>query len=426
MNKVRALLTLIFAFTLFVQCQSTSNQKSIINLNHLNYLYTWLKVDGQPWAGIAIYAEYPDYHYLEAPGEGLICVDDIARATIVYLRHAQYYKSTDSAVRARQLIRTLLKMQASNGCFYNFIDSQGQIQKQLKNSKPLPDWWTWRATWALAEFLKNDPSATPSLKDSAEQAVQKVLPHVEMLNQNLNQWQEVAGFKLPVWLPQRHAADQAGLLIKALCALHAATGQPKLLPLIKAQARGLMSMQIKYSTSEFYGAFLSWQNIWHAYGNIQADALLDAFEVTGDSAFFYSALLEIDHFYPELMKTGLLHQAKLKNENGKIIVTEKRQFEQIAYDLRPMIWAALHAFKLTKQAKYGKLTLRLASWFSGNNAAQKAMYDAQSGRCFDGLITPEQVNLNAGAESTIEALLALMEVERVPELRKELLEQFFE
>lgn len=81
------------------------------------------------------------------------------------------------------------------------------------------------------------------------------MPHVEMLNQNLNQWQEVAGFKLPVWLPQRHAADQAGLLIKALCALHAATGQPKLLPLIKAQARGLMSMQIKYSTSKFYGAF---------------------------------------------------------------------------------------------------------------------------------------------------------------------------
>lgn len=138
MNKVRALLTLIFAFTLFVQCQSTSNQKSIINLNHLNYLYTWLKVDGQPWAGIAIYAEYPDYHYLEAPGEGLICVDDIARATIVYLRHAQYYKSTDSAVRARQLIRTLLKMQASNGCFYNFIDSQGQIQKQLKTVNRYP------------------------------------------------------------------------------------------------------------------------------------------------------------------------------------------------------------------------------------------------------------------------------------------------
>ena len=46
------------------------------------------------------------------------------------------------------------------------------------------------------------------------------------------------------------------------------------------------------------------------------------------------------------------------------------------------------------------------------------MYDAASGRCFDGIHGPDQINKNAGAESTIEALYALMEVERYPDARR--------
>lgn len=424
MSKFKTSLALLVALMVIIQCRSTPQPDSVINLNHLNHLYTWLKVDGQPLAGIVIYAEYPDYHYVEAPGEGLICVDDVARAAIVYLRHGKYYHSVESADRAKHLIRTLLKMQATNGCFYNFIDSHGQIQKELKNSQPRPDWWTWRATWAMAEFLTCETGVTKAMWDSVNQAIQKVLPHIEDLNQNQNQWQEIAGFKLPTWLPLRYAADQAGLVVKALSALHAATDQPELLPLIKAQASGLKAMQILDSTSDFHGAFLSWQNYWHAYGNIQADALLDAFEATDDSSFFKAALLEIDYFYPKLIKMGLLRQAELINHNGRVTIVKQKQFEQIAYDLRPMIWAALHAFKLTKRAKYGKLALQLAAWFSGNNAAQKAMYDPQTGRCFDGIVAPDQVNLNSGAESTIEALLALMEVEQIPNLKMKLVAQF--
>jgi hypothetical protein len=38
------------------------------------------------------------------------------------------------------------------------------------------------------------------------------------------------------------------------------------------------------------------------------------------------------------------------------------------------------------------------------------MWDPATGRGFDGIINEGKINLNAGAESTIEALLALQEV----------------
>ncbi len=39
------------------------------------------------------------------------------------------------------------------------------------------------------------------------------------------------------------------------------------------------------------------------------------------------------------------------------------------------------------------------------------MYSLSTGRCYDGIISSGNVNRNAGAESTIEALLTLQKVE---------------
>jgi len=42
------------------------------------------------------------------------------------------------------------------------------------------------------------------------------------------------------------------------------------------------------------------------------------------------------------------------------------------------------------------------------------IYDATSGRCYDGIDSARKINLNSGAESTIEALLTILEVEKNP------------
>ena len=58
-----------------------------------------------------------------------------------------------------------------------------------------------------------------------------------------------------------------------------------------------------------------------------------------------------------------------------------------------------------------------ASWFTGNNVAGETMYASQTGRGYDGISGPNAVNKNAGAESTIEALFTVLEMERIPDAR---------
>ncbi|WP_456408170.1 hypothetical protein [Caldithrix abyssi] len=420
-KKLLTVAIVVFVISLLIACsRPVDEQKPLINLQHLDYLYTHLTVENQKWAGIVIYAEYPDYAYFEAPGEGLICVDDVARAAIVYLRYGHYYKDEAALKKADALMRTILYLQAPNGCFFNFITAEGKIQKELKNSKPLPNWWTWRALWALAEYTYWNRQHGSTLLDSVQTAVQKVLPHVQALTEAEGQWQTINGFKIPLWLPQKYAADQGGLLVKALTSLYKAEKDEKVLKLIRQLSDGLLAMQVRDERSPFYGAFLSWQNVWHAYGNIQADALFDAFEATGDSAYFKAALLELRHFYPVLKARNFLRSAKLQNDNGRVTVIDQKQFEQIAYDFRPMVWAALHAWRLTGEAEFLQLAVDLSAWFGGENLAGVKMYDPQTGRCFDGIISPKKVNLNSGAESTIEALLALLEAEKDVDFKKQL------
>jgi hypothetical protein len=75
---------------------------------------------------------------------------------------------------------------------------------------------------------------------------------------------------------------------------------------------------------------------------------------------------------------------------------------------------ALH--QATGDNTYGKLAGLTAGWFYGNNAAGFPMYDPATGRGYDGLQGPSsfRVNMNSGAESTIEALMALQAINSDP------------
>jgi multiple sugar transport system substrate-binding protein len=92
-------------------------------------------------------------------------------------------------------------------------------------------------------------------------------------------------------------------------------------------------------------------------------------------------------------------------------------FPQIAYGVGPMVEGYLALAEATGERRYAVLAGLTAAWFVGANPAGVSMYDEQTGRTFDGIDgpSPEQVNRNAGAESTIEALLALQRVSGDPD-----------
>ena len=92
-------------------------------------------------------------------------------------------------------------------------------------------------------------------------------------------------------------------------------------------------------------------------------------------------------------------------------------FPQIAYGVGPIVEGYLALAEATGERRYATFAGLTAGWFMGANAARVAMYDERTGRTFDGIdgATSVTVNRNAGAESTVESLLALQRLARSPE-----------
>ncbi len=376
----------------------------IVNLDHLMHLYDTILLPGGIDAGIVhIYSEYPNYSYEIEPNEGYTCVDDVARSLMI----DQLRLSKDEALQEKyeRMIRFLLFMQADNGWFHNFIWHDLSINKTWRTSLAEPNWWSWRAFWALASYNGNNPQ----LKDSIHKACDILSSNIykTYLNSNFDM-DNIQGVAVPNWLPLGTAGDQAALLIMGLEAYYKNINQDeRALLTIDKLAKGILLTQKGDATNFPYGAFMSFENGWHAYGNMQAFAMLRAGQLLGSDDYTQAALNEINNFYPWLVEQNYLANFVITKKDNAFEMVKKEQFSQIAYGFRPMIWACVEAAQITGEQKYTDQAYALATWFTGNNPANTAMYDQTTGRCFDGIVSETKVNLNSGAESTIEALLSL-------------------
>jgi hypothetical protein len=389
---------------------------SLVNTSHLDYLYTPVTfADGTDAAGIYIYAEAPDYHLTDASGEGYTCVDDVSRAALVYLRSNKFSTDTSTRVKAFKLINFLLEMQSSNGYFYNFLLTGNQVNTNGITSINNPEWWSWRALQTLTEGSPLVKVTSIQLSDKMDQAVNKLVAALKTNMVNLPQTTKVVtGITVPQWLPAGSGSDQAALLILGLIPYCTNTNDTAMTAYVKKLADGIAMMQQGDATNYPYGAFLSWENIWHAYGNDQAYALLQAGVFLNDPMYTYKGLAEVDNFYPWLLQNGLKSSFVVENNGGVIQQSSEKSFEQIAYGIRPMVFASIEAYRLTGKDKYADIAGHLSAWFLGANVAGKNIYSLTTGRCYDAISSATNVNVNSGAESTIEALLTMERVESYP------------
>ncbi|MBN2710331.1 MAG: hypothetical protein JXR46_14910 [Calditrichaceae bacterium] len=395
---------------LFIRCED-KKPETLINTAHLDHLYEEYSINGDTAAFIWIYAEYPEYHVTGAADEGIACVDDAARAAVFYLRYYNYSGQPQSLSKAKKLLHFLMHMQAENGLFYNFIDENRAIITTTINSRPEPNWWTWRAMWAVGEAM--DCNAFPAdFRKKLEDVYRRALPAVYKLMETYPHTEEIQGLKSPTWLPLNYAADQAAVIIYALLPYYKIHPDDKIKTLLIRLTEGMMMMQAGSEDQFPFDAFLSWQNIWHAYGNAQSDALLSVTAVLYDDAMESAALKEIGRFFPFLIEKQYLNRFSVRKEQDQWQIDEAVQFEQIAYGIRPITFASIKAFQATKDSIFLRQAVEAAAWLFGKNAAGERIYDPKTGRCFDGINSPNEINYNSGAESTIEALLTLLEIEK--------------
>lgn len=428
-NKIKMLIiskvyiTIIFvAFSIFSSCDSDIDEGGAVaevtdtlNYSHFDHLYKEIDFQGEKVGIVHIYSQYPNYEYAIEPSEGFTCVDDVARAAVLFSKRLMLYGEDEEVFnKLRKMIEFVLQMQNENGYFNNFIWNDLSINTTYKTSIAELNWWSFRALWALE-------SAYPLVKSDTDLANRIVLA-IEKLIANIKRDLPVTSFnttlvstvELPTWLPQKYASDQSALLIIGLLKNYERTMDNEVKSLIDAFAKGIIIMQKGDGDNYPYGAFLSWGNLWHAWGNSQSYALLKAGRQLNNQEYIDSALKEIDNFYPYLLMNGFAEAFWInKVEENSYIEIDKNKYPQIAYGLRPMVYAVIEAYQYSKDDKYVALAKSLESWLSGKNDAEINIYDPNTGVCFDGIVAPSEVNKNSGAESTIESLLVLLEIKKL-------------
>ena len=181
--------------------------ESLINTSHLDALYEEVMIGMDTVGVVHIYAEYPEYKWVGDDDEGYACVDDASRAAIFYLRQHQMTPSSEHLRKGRMLIKFLLKMQAPNGYYYNFLWPDGSIHKDGMTSKPEPNFWSWRTLWAFGEALEvlNEEDALVSeIKSQRQKLVRVLMPHPTY---NQSATDTSMGWTFPTWLPKISGTD---------------------------------------------------------------------------------------------------------------------------------------------------------------------------------------------------------------------------
>jgi len=400
----------------------TSRMDTLINAAHLEHLYQEVHTEDQTRLGaVWIYSNAPEYVLLNDEDEGFTCIDDVSRALVFYCRQYGEDPREEYLDKIASLTRFILYMQADNGYFYNFLFPDDGINTLHVNSRAAPGFWSWRAFWCLTELHLLESPELDDLKARSQPSIEKLLGNILGLFSEEVENMEVAGLTLPA-IYARFGGDQVGLLLLGLTNYYQTNSAPQVRELIVKLGDYLLAAQYGTENSPPYFSILSWKNTWHAWGNSQAYGLLYSGRILQHQAFIDAGLNEVTHFYPFCIEQGFLNEFSLNGEGGECFIQDLKQFPQISYGIRPMVYASVEAYEITGKEIYAKLACELVMWYFGKNPARQMMYDDKTGRGFDGINSLTEINFNSGAESTIEALLSIQAMEsnaRIEQLVKE-------
>lgn len=384
---------------------------SIIELAHLDHLSQLFDVEGERLRGVWIYAEpgpteTDPYVYRGAPGEGLTCVDDVARAALVYLAAARQGLSPHALAYARDQLDFVLAFQAQDGEFYNFADEFGKINRLGITSRKGAGFWAARALWAIGDGMiafQGDADYYETLRGAFLSGASAFARNVDA---RWGQYYEVHGLQAPAWLPG-DGADVASILLLGLSSFLEVDQDPVVLQLASRIAVGLAEFQYGPAGTYPYLAHPSFALDpfqWHAWGSRQTQALARAATVLGEDGvvdghdLLASAEAEAGHFFVHLLVT----EGPIEKMSPAV-----KTAPQIAFGMESLASGLFELYAATGKSVYAELGGLMTGWLTGNNELREPMYDPATGRTYDGL-ERGVINRNAGAESTITALLALL------------------
>ena len=372
-----------------------------VRLDYLQHLGLDATVKTQPVRVVSLYAEAPDYRPTGSPErdgfEGIASVDDAARAAVAYLR--SYETSGDKRARdeALGLLSFISAMETGDGEFVNFIDANGRQNLTAPSSRQSMSYWAARSIWALGEAVRvvgpNDSALLSIHRPVLQRAVARMAREIDA-------GQLIGG-----------SATATSEALLGLLALQRAEPSPALAGLATRTAMLLVPLSAGSMNSPPWGARIDGPSAaWHAWGARSTEALAEASVVLKRPDFAVAARKEADALWGRFLLAGQI-PAEI-SPDGTV-----KWFPQIAYGVGPIVEGYLALADATGDRRYAMLAGLAGGWFLGANAGHVNMYDEATGRTFDGIDgpSPVHVNKNAGAESTIESLLALQRISGNPD-----------
>lgn len=299
------------------------------------------------------------------------CVDDVSRALVAITMHWVIYRKANLLPNVKKYLAFIEYVQAEDGRFFNFVDRQKTVNTA--------DWSAdahARTLWALG-YLMAAPEIPTDLKEKANQLLTAALPVTSTLER-----------------PRSMAFAVTGLYFA-----------------LQYADRDILRRQLRACADALVGQFDShagddwlWFENKLTYSNSKLpEALFYAYIVTQEERYLQVAETTLAFLIDLTIENGVFHpigQDGWYERNGK-----RAYYDQQPVDVSSMVRTLTVAYRVTDNIEYRNLARLTYSWFLGNNALHRLLYNETTGGCHDGL-GEQDVNQNQGAESTIVHLTA--------------------
>lgn len=338
-----------------------------VALKHLQRLTRPVTGAGPEATAIAVYAEpigtdgdvvYEPRPAREQGFEGVACVDDAARAIVLYCRIGRQGQRQSARKAARGLLRFLAYMQDDDGRFGNFIvDWSGRRNRDGTTSHAGGAAWQARAVYALAWAVATFGG------DEWDERFRRALRCID--------------------------DEMPYLDVRAVCVLAV---------LKHWRATGAADSAARaYAWSQEIAAHFSGSRLMdadgvseiHLWGHLQEAALAETGRALDQSDLVDCARRSADALLMPAVDGGF------------------NLDHVLPFDVSCVIGGLDAVAHATSDSRYASAAARGREWFHGRNTARQPVYDARRGLVYDG-IDYGQVSRNSGAESNIEGALALL------------------
>jgi hypothetical protein len=291
--------------------------------------------------------------------EGVACLDDAARAAILYTTLWQRHRLPWARDAAMGLLAFVRAMQTADGTFANFIlDWDGRKNLAATTSMPGDGPWVARAMHALASGVSAFGDA------QCAESFDKGLPWLDRATPYLD--------------------------VRAVCVL-AAVEYRRTTGADDVAARALAwANEIADAAHENVLPDRAGRAPIHLWGHLQEAALADAGMAFG--------------------RTDLVEAARLSAE-AVLIPAVEQHFpgpRVLPFDASCVVRGLDAVAAATGESRYERMASLARVWFDGRNTASAPVYDRAAGLVFDG-IDDGRVSQNSGAEANIEGALALLD-----------------